>query len=263
MDKYNLITTLILVLYMISGLRGEDDVNDGVSSRLTERSNRQSDIKDQKSTTKTNISENTGDGQIKQNVSDKRSDYHDNRSYNNSQYNRNNNGYNSRGAAYNYGNNRGNNENINYDRNRIGYDNSPYKGNRGYDNPPPPAWSSPPLARSVNPNLKEFRTGLSFGTLKILSTLPNCDQQTLLNYHHLLRNPTIRLQFYRDLYQINQRNYLDGCGEGMVRVGHRERAILLRDPYFRKKVEILMTRQPIGAAIRGPVRYPNDINISQ
>ena len=247
---------------MISGLKGEDDVSDEVSSRQTEISNRQSDIEDQKSITKANLSENSGDGQIKQNVND----YHNNRSSNINQNNRNNNSYNSRGAAYNNISNRSNNNNIKYDRNRIGYDNSSYNGNRGYNNPPPPvrrAWSPPPpLSSDVNPNLKDFGTGLSFGTLKILSTLPNCDQQTLLNYRRLLRNPSIRLQFYRDLYQLKQHNYLDGCGEGTVRIGYRERAILLRDPYFRKKVEILMSRQPIGAAIRGPVYYPNDIDVS-
>jgi hypothetical protein len=244
MYKNNYIISLIFALFMISGLRADDDFND----EETEKRSRQSDVQDQMSTFKANVSKNAGDKQIKENESDRRSDFYRNRRSNSYQFNRNNKGKLTNSTAYNNFNNGSNTANINYDT-------TPYNRNRGYNKPAQPA----PIVNDINPNLKDFRTGLSYGTLKILSTLPSCDQQTLLNYRRLLRNPLIRLQFYRDLYQWKQRNYVDGCGEGMVKIGHRERAILLRDPYFREKIELLMARQPIGAALRGPLHYPTDI----
>ena len=106
-------------------------------------------------------------------------------------------------------------------------------------------------------------TGLTFGTLRILSRLSPCKRQLLTNYRRLLRSPTIRLQFYRDLYQRHQSERVrTGCGDGdgTVKLGYRERAVLLGDPGFRARVEKMMRqRQPVGVALNGPVRYPNDI----
>lgn len=107
---------------------------------------------------------------------------------------------------------------------------------------------------------RDDRTGLAFSTLNRLSTLPTCLQKTLLNYRTLLRNPKLRLQFFRDLYQRQQKDYLDACGEGMVEIGARERRILLGDRYFRRQVEFMMRKKSIGAAIRGPVSYSSDNN---
>ena len=107
------------------------------------------------------------------------------------------------------------------------------------------------------------KTGLSVGTLRLLARISPCKRQLLLDHRRLLRSPTIRLQFYRDLYQRHQFEHVAaGCGEGdgRVKLGFKERAVLLGDPFFRAKVKKLMRgRQPIGVAINGPVRYPNDI----
>lgn len=138
---------------------------------------------------------------------------------------------------------------------------------------PTPSSNSGTLA-SNNPNIGtaavsdlgeiDRKTGLSRGTLQMLARLSHCKRQLLLNYRRLLRSPVIRLQFYRDLYQRHQAEYVaTGCGEGgdeKVKLGFKERAMLLGDPFFRAKVEKLMRgRQPVGVAINGPVRYPNDI----
>ena len=116
-----------------------------------------------------------------------------------------------------------------------------------------------------DPETIDPQTGLSLATLRILARFSPCKRQLLLNYRRLLRSPTIRLQFYRDLYQRHQSKYVkSGCGagdgDGRVKLGYRERAVLLGDPAFRARVEKLMRRrQPIGVAINGPVRYPSDI----
>lgn len=252
MDKYIFIITLIFFVFLLNRVKAEDDDevdDDSISSKSDG---------DSKATIKTDVSGSARDGQIQQSSSENRNNNANNLSSTNDtnvsrNQVRNNTVNSSNSGSYNHNNN-GNNSNNN--------------GNSQSSQPRIPAQSSSfvapsPVNNDVDPNMKDFRTGLSFGTLKILSQLPNCDQQTLLNYRRLLRTPSIRLQFYRDFYQLSQKNYVDGCGEGMVRIGHRERAILLRDPYFRKKVEKLMSRQPIGAAIRGPVHYPNDIGAGQ
>ena len=109
------------------------------------------------------------------------------------------------------------------------------------------------LEDDLDPNIRDSRTGLSLQTLRQISNLPTCTQQTLTNYRRLLKKPSIRLQFYRDLYQRHQFNNLDECAEGSVRIGYRERNILMDDPYFRRHVEFMMKKQPISAAISGPI----------
>lgn len=113
------------------------------------------------------------------------------------------------------------------------------------------------------PEIIHPNNGLSSSTINLISRYPPCKRQFLLNYNRLLRSPNIRLQFYRDLYQLNQSELIpNDCGEGVekVKLGFRERAVLLKDPFFRAKVEKLMRkRQPIGLAISGPIKYPNDI----
>ena len=251
---------------MVIKVKAEDDNDDdSYSNRQAQRGDRESNIEDTRNTTKTEISENTEDGQR----SDNRNNFDDNRSYNSNRDNRNNNGYKTRDTVHGDRSNYQNHYSNDRDSNNFSYNSrGNYNGNRGYNNMPlpakmslaaPPPSPTPGGPNDVDPYLRDPQTGLSFGTVRILSRLPKCDQQTLLNYRRLLRTPSIRLQFYRDLYQMRQRNYVDGCGEGMVRIGHRERAILLHDPYFKKKVERLMALQPVGAAIREPVRYPNDI----
>lgn len=267
MHKYIFIITLIFFIFVFIRVKADDDDDDD------DNGSSRSEYRDSKSTVKTDISSNTGDGQIQQSANDYRNNNSNNSSTtsdvnNNRDQARNNDLNNSNYGSYNQNNNRYS------DTNRT--NNNSYSNGNSVNNsvimqrPQPrptnqPPWPSapPPVSNDVDPNMKDFRTGLSFRTLKILSKLSNCEQHTLLNYRRLLRTPEIRLQFYRDLYQLRQRNYVDGCGEGMVRIGHRERAILLSDPYFRKKIERLMSRQPIGAAIRGPIQYPNDIGAGQ
>lgn len=115
-----------------------------------------------------------------------------------------------------------------------------------------------------DPGAIDPKTGLSLGTLQIIYGLSPCKRQLLINYRRLLRSPTIRLQFYRDLYQRYQAEHVaTGCGEGgeKIMLGFKERAVLLGDPFFRAKVKKLMRRQPMGVAINGPSRYPNDITM--
>lgn len=140
---------------------------------------------------------------------------------------------------------------INRNTNTTNYNRNTYNNNNNYNSPRQDF-------EAVDPE-----TGLTFGTLRLLSRLSPCKRQLLTNYRRLLRSPTIRLQFYRDLYQRHQSERVrTGCGEGdgTVKLGYRERAVLLGDPGFRARVEKMMRRrQPIGVALNGPVRYPNDI----
>lgn len=124
-----------------------------------------------------------------------------------------------------------------------------YNNNNKYKNIP--TAQSEIKHRNNNADIKDYNTGLSFGTVELISRLPACKRQTLLNYRRLLRNPSIRRQFYRDLYQRHQFDLVDGCSEGNVRIGYKERAVLLNDPFFRKRIGKLMRRRSIESAIRG------------
>lgn len=109
------------------------------------------------------------------------------------------------------------------------------------------------------PAVVDRRSGLLLATVRRIKSLSPCKRQFLLNCNRLLRSPNIRLQFYRDLFQRLQSELIPTqCGEGdeSVKLGFRERAVLLNDPCFRAKVEHLMKRQPIGLAIRGPKANP-------
>lgn len=268
MHKYIFITTLIFFIFVFIRVKADDDEDEDTGSS-------KGDYRDSKATLKADVAGSTGDGQAQQNAADHRSNNSNNSSIssdvnNNRDQARNNAPSNSNYGSYNQNNNRysdtsrPNNYNPAFRNVANNYGNIPRPQPRPTIQPSWPSAPAPaPVSNDLDPNMKDFRTGLSFGTLKMLSKLPTCDQQALLNYRRLLRTPSIRLQFYRDLYQLRQGNYVDGCGEGMVRIGHRERAILLSDPFFRKKVERLMRRQPIGAAIRAPVHYPNDIGADQ
>lgn len=118
-----------------------------------------------------------------------------------------------------------------------------------------------PADRTID-DVRDDQTGLSYRTVRIISTLPPCQNKLLINYRRLLRSPDIRLQFFRDLYQLKQKNYLEGCegDDAMIEIGSRERRILMKDKYFRRQVEFLMSKRAVGAAIRGPTHYPNDID---
>ena len=73
------------------------------------------------------------------------------------------------------------------------------------------------------------------------------EQNVLLNYRHLLQRPAVRMQFFRDLYQREQKNAVRGCGELL----YRDRAMLLRDPYFRREVyKMMKKRSSMSAAIQ-------------
>jgi hypothetical protein len=131
------------------------------------------------------------------------------------------------------------NQNDSYNGRRHGesrYGERPYDYSRANDSP-----------RHGIAGVRDSSTGLSLGTVNLISRLPRCKQNVLLNYRHLLQRPAVRMQFFRDLYQREQKNAVRGCGELL----YRDRAMLLRDPYFRRQVyKMMKKRSSMSAAIQ-------------
>lgn len=256
-----LLSLLLLNLFVAVRAEDDDDFNMDNSDDSTRR--RDDDVeKDRSNNLKNNYerADNDLNNQLSNDsTSNNNNNSPTNSTYNNTNYNNDNNNNNNSNNRYNrYDNsNRLNNRSDRGIRNNASYRND---NNINYPRDNRQAnYTSNYDDGGIDLNLRNPRTGLSYKTTQNISKYPSCTQNVLLDYRQLLRNPTIRLQFFRDLYQMKQSNEVDGCSDGTVDIGFKERRVLLRDPYFRKHVEFLMKKKPIGAVIRGPVAMNNDV----